>query len=65
MPRRWASLSSFPREHAREGGIGHLTIFKKDEKILRYDYNHGFKFFKIYNIFPQNAFIKSHKGDIN
>ena len=31
----------------------------KDERILNYD----FKIFKIYNISPQNAFIKYHKGD--
>ena len=35
----------------------------KDEKILKYYYNHGFKNFKIYNIRPKNAFIKTHKRD--
>ena len=33
----------------------------KDDRILKNDYNHGFKKFKIYNICPQNAFIKFHK----
>ena len=35
----------------------------KDERILKYDYNHGFRNFKICNICPKNAFIKSHKGE--
>ena len=35
----------------------------KDERILRYDNNHGFKIFKIYNIFPKIAFKNFYKGD--
>ena len=38
------------------------NIFK-DDRILKYDNNHGFKNFKIYNIRPKNAFIKFHKRD--
>ena len=33
----------------------------KDERILNYEYNQGFKNFKIYYICPQNTFIKFHK----
>ena len=36
------------------------NIFK-DDRILKNDYNYGFKNFKIYNICPKNAFIKFHK----
>ena len=35
----------------------------KDDRILKIDYNNGFKNFKIYNICPQNAFLKFHKRD--
>ena len=35
----------------------------KDDRILKNDYNHRFKNFKIYNICPQNTFIKFHKRD--
>ena len=38
------------------------NIFK-DERILKNDYNHGYKNLPIYNICPQNAFIKFHKRD--
>ena len=38
------------------------NIFK-DDRILKNDYNLSFKNFKIYNICPQNAFIKFHKRD--
>ena len=38
------------------------NIFK-DDQILKNDYNHGFKNFKIYNIYSKNAFIKFHKID--
>ena len=34
------------------------NIFK-DDRILKYDYNHGFKNFKIYNICPQKCIYKS------
>ena len=33
------------------------NIFK-DERILKYDYVHGFKNLKIYSICPKNAFLK-------
>ena len=36
------------------------NIFK-DDRILKNDYNHCFKNFKIYNICPKNAFIKFHR----
>ena len=36
------------------------NIFK-DDRIIKHDYNHGFKIFIIYNICPQNAFIKFHR----
>ena len=36
------------------------NIFK-DDRILKNNYNHGFKNFKIYNICPKNPFIKFHK----
>ena len=32
-------------------------------KILKYDYDQGFKNFKIYYISPENIFIKFHKRD--
>ena len=35
----------------------------KDERILKYDYNHDLKNFKIYNICHKNALIKFHKID--
>ena len=38
------------------------NIFK-DDSILKNDYIHGFKIFKIYNISPKNAFVKFHKRD--
>ena len=38
------------------------NIFK-DYRILKNNYNHGFKNFKIYNICPKNPFIKFHKRD--
>ena len=38
------------------------NIFK-DDRILKNNYNHGFKNFKIYNICPKNPFIKFHKRD--
>ena len=38
------------------------NIFK-DVRILKNDYNHGFKKFKIYNICPQSAFIKFYRRD--
>ena len=38
------------------------NIFK-DDRILKNDHNHGFKYFKIYNICPKNAFIKFHKRE--
>ena len=38
--------------------MGHL-----DDKILKSDYNHDFKNFKICNICLQNAFIKFNKRD--
>ena len=38
------------------------NIFK-DNRILKKNYNHGFKNFKIYNICPKNPFIKFHKRD--
>ena len=43
----------------------HGTPFNiyKGERILNYDYNHSSKSFKIYNICPQNAFIKFYKMD--
>ena len=34
-----------------------------DNRILKNDYNNGFKYFKFYNICPKNAFIKFHKRD--
>ena len=34
---------------------------QKDESILKYVHNQGFKNFEIYDICPQNAFIKFHK----
>ena len=34
-----------------------------DDRILKYDYNPGFKKFKIYKICPKYAFIKIHMGD--
>ena len=37
--------------------------YYKDNRILKYDYNHGFKNFKIYKICPKYAFIKIHMGD--
>ena len=36
------------------------NIFK-DNRILKNDYKHGFKNFKICNICPKNSFIKYHK----
>ena len=36
------------------------NIFK-DNRILKNDYKHGFKNFKICNICPKNSFIKFHK----
>ena len=33
----------------------------KNDRILTNDYNHGLKYFKIYNIFTKNAFIKFHE----
>ena len=38
------------------------NIFK-DDSILKNDYNHGFKIFKIYNMCPKNAFVKFHRRD--
>ena len=38
------------------------NIFK-DNRILKKNYNHGFKNFKIYNICPKNAFIKFPKRE--
>ena len=38
------------------------NIFK-DDRILKHDYNHGFKNFKICKICPKIAFIKFHKRD--
>ena len=35
----------------------------KDERILNYDYNRGFKNFKIKTIFQQNAIIKLYKRE--
>ena len=43
--------------------MGHLAMFSMLSMILKSDYNHGFKNLKIYNICPQNAFIKFHKRD--
>ena len=37
----------------------------KDERILKSNYNHGFKNFKTYYICPQNAFLKFDKRDKN
>ena len=37
--------------------------YLQEEKILNYDYNHGFKKFKIKTIFPQNASLKFYKRD--
>ena len=34
-----------------------------DERVLKYDYDQGFKNVKIYNICPKNAFTKYHKKD--
>ena len=44
-------------------GYGTPCNIYKDERILNYDYNHGFKNFKIYNICPKNAFINLFKRD--
>ena len=39
-------------------GMRHLVIFTLTEKILKSNYNYGFKIFKIYNICPENTFKK-------
>ena len=39
-----------------------FNIFK-DDRIIKINYNHGFKNFKIYHICPKNPFIKFHKRD--
>ena len=51
----------FPHLNLRWYGTP-CNIFK-DDRILKNDYNHAFKNFKIYDICPQNAFIKYHKRD--
>ena len=43
--------------------MGHLAIFSRMTGFLKNYYKHGFKYFKIYNICPKNAFIKFHKRD--
>ena len=35
----------------------------KDKRILTFEYNYGFKNFKIYNNCPKNAFLKFKKQD--
>ena len=42
---------------------GTLCNIFKDERILKYDYDHCFKNFKIYSICPKNAFLKFQKRD--
>ena len=44
-------------------GYGTPWNIYEDDRILNYDYNHGFKNFKIYNIYPNNASIRFHKRD--
>ena len=36
----------------------------KDERNLKSDCNHGFQNFKIYNICPQNAFVKFNEKEL-